>query len=130
MERKIEFFTVREVLESALKGMCNYKEEYNYEIIFYNNTTDMENAKMFIGVWYKQNFYELKIVMKRDRVDLDYNCDVKGDKGILYSDFYEFIQKYYSLLNIKQSYNKLYIVENLHDYEVSFIQKKLVKSNG
>lgn len=129
MERKIEFFTIREVLESALKGMCNCKKEYDYEVIFYNNTTEMENAKMFVGVWYKQNFYELKIVMKRDKVDLDYNCSVKGDKGTLYFDFYQFIQEYYPLLKIKQSNNRLYVVENLHDYEVSFIQKKLVKPN-
>ena len=127
MDRKIEFFTVREVLESALKGMANVKLEYKYEVIFYNTTTEMENAKMFIGVWYKENFYELKIIMKRERIERNLDYNVKGNKDTLYHDFYYFVKDYYPILNLVQSHNKLYVVENLHDYEVSFIQKKGIK---
>lgn len=125
MERRIEFFTVREVLESGLKGFCQtFSQKYKYQTVFYNNTDKMENAQMFVGVWFKDNFYELNIVMKRDRIEFDDKFIVKGDKGVLYDDFQDFIFNVYPIVKTRKTNNKLYISEASHDYEVSFILKR------
>lgn len=124
MERKIEYFTVREVAESCLRGFSALNPDYKYKVIFYNNTDVMENAKMFVGVWFRDKFYELKITMKRDRVEFDDKFEVVGDKGILYENFFQFVNQAYSIISMRKSNNKLWINQDMHDYEVSFILKR------
>ena len=125
MDRKIDFFTIREVLESGLRGFCKtFSSKYRYQTIFYNSTESMENAKMFVGVWFNGKFYELKITRKRDRIEPNTQFNTNGDKGILYEKFYNFITNIYPIIRLTKSYNKLYVIENLHDYEVSFILKR------
>lgn len=124
MERKIEFFTVKEVVESGLRGFSSLNSTYHYQTVFYNNTEDMENAKMFVGVWYNEKFYELRTTMKRDRVEFDDKFVVNGDKGVLYESFFQFINAVYPIVKMRKSNNKLYITEQSHDYEISFVLKR------
>lgn len=129
MERKIEFFTVRELMESALKGFANFNPQYTYQVVFFNRTTEMENAKMFVGIWQDSKFYELKITMKRERIEVEPQSidKVEGIKATLYADFYNFISKAYPILKVVYGNNKLYVLESIHDYEISFIYKKDVR---
>ena len=124
MERKIENYTVREILESSLKGFSYYYPNYTTKTVFYNNTNILGNTKMFTGIFFNNFFYELKITMKRDRVEFNEKFNVSGDRAIIYNDFMTFINNTYPLFTLKKSHNKLYIEEYLHDYEISFVLKR------
>ena len=67
MAAKDDFFTIREVMSSAAKGMARFKH-LDFETVYHSSSGEMEDAKGYEGYWVDNKFYEFKVTRRRDQI--------------------------------------------------------------
>lgn len=126
MALKDEMFTLKEIALSAFKGTCE-RIGAEYKTIFYNATEDMENAKMFEGVFIDGKFFEFKVIKRRDRIDGErtlYVGSTNKTKNDLLMNYYLYVKKNYPILHVASTIDQVFITHGEVDYEITFVLKR------
>lgn len=120
MAQKDDFFTIKEIAQSAFKGMATLTFPFEYKRIY-------QSEKVLDGAFFEGKFYEFKLTKRRDPIEDELAQFVGGKDGAknaLLSSYYEYVKLNYSILRIQSTVSRIFINHCGTDYEITFIAKR------